>query len=142
MTQELQTSKFGTVTYEAGDVIELIGGMPGFSNLSRFILIENPDLEPIKFLQSLEKPMISFPLIDPRILDPDYQIELGEEERRKLDIVDQCQGLSYSIVTFDPVPEACTVNLFAPIVVNTSNMRALQVILFDSDYSIEQPLLK
>ena len=52
------------------------------------------------------------------------------------------EGLVYSVVTLARKPGNATANLYAPLVINTSNMRGSQIIMFDSEYSVNQPLMK
>jgi flagellar assembly factor FliW len=142
MSMSFQSPNFGTIEYTDEDVVHLVGGMPGFKDLSRFLLIEGSDLEPFKFLQSVEEPAICFPLIDPRGVRSGYQLKLGAEQRQELGLVDSKEGLVFSIVTVSEDPAQSTVNLFAPLVINTSNMRGAQVLMMESDYSVQEPLVK
>ncbi len=141
-TLELQTAKFGTIRYRPEDVIRVEGGIPGFHELQSFVLVENPEYEPIRFLQSVDNGLISFPLIDPRLVREDYQVVLSPEQQEALGLERAEDGLSYSILTLADRPEAVTANLFAPLVINTANMRAAQVILVQSRYSVAEPVLR
>jgi flagellar assembly factor FliW len=142
MSQTIECPNFGAVEFVAEDVLELAGGMPGFKGLNRFLLIQGEDLEPFKFLQSLDQPAICFPMIDPRHLDAGYRPQLNTEQQAELELADSKDGLVFSIVTLTEDPSDATANLFAPIVVNTANMKAAQILLIDSGYSVDEPLLK
>lgn len=142
MTGEIQTAKFGTIEFGDKDVILIPEGLLGFRLLTRFLLVQNPEFEPIQFLQSLEDPLISFPLIDPRLVCPEYSVALNDEFRERLKLTTPELGLAYSIVTLGSTPVEASVNLFAPLVINPSKMLAGQVILMGSDYSVSEPLLR
>ncbi len=142
MKEAIHTPKFGKVEYGDSDVIHVEEGLPGFTSLRRFLLIESEQFSPIKFLQSLDDPIISFPLIDPRLVRADYELSLDQEQRATLGVLKSEEALAYSIVTLGRAVEEASVNLFAPLVINTSKMRASQVILLDSDYSVAEPLLR
>lgn len=139
---ELNTPKFGSVKYEPDDLIRVSGGIPGFQDLEHFVLIINPDYEPIRFLQSLDNLQISFPLIDPRLIRPDYQVQLTPEQQELLGLVESESGVVYSIVTLSETPEKVTANLFAPLVFNVENRQAAQVLLGHSQYSVAEPVLR
>lgn len=142
MAEAIQTPKFGKIEYGESDVIHVEDGLPGFNSLRRFLLIEGEQFAPIKFLQSLDDPIISFPLIDPKLIRADYEVRLNEEQRAALGIPAADAALAYSIVTLGHGADEASANLFAPLVINTSKMRASQVILLDSDYSVVEPLLR
>jgi flagellar assembly factor FliW len=137
----LETVKFGSIEYCSEDVIEMVGEFPGFKHLSQFVLIDSPEFEPIKFLQAVKDPHISFPIIDPKLIRSDYSLSLNQQKQEELELKKPEEGLVFSIVTLSQQPEKATVNLFAPIVFNTSNMKATQILLLDSSYSVEEPLL-
>jgi flagellar assembly factor FliW len=142
MSERLESANFGVIDFEGHDVIEIPEGMLGFSRLRRFLLIEGEDLEPFKFLQSVEEPLICFPMIDPCLVQSDFRFELNIEDRDKLGLEKPEQGLVYSVVTFSDKPEASTANLLAPLVINTSNMQGSQIVLLKSSYSVKEPLVK
>lgn len=141
MSGKILSAKFGEVKFAENDVIQVADGLLGFKTLTRFVLIQNADFEPIQFLQSLEDPLISFPLIDPRIVVPSFSYRLSDEQRERLKLVEPEHGLPYSVVTLGAKPEEASVNLFAPLVINPSKMLGSQVILLGSDYSVCEPLL-
>ena len=141
MVKFLETAKFGSVEYTSEDIIEIVGEFPGFKQLTRFVLIDSAEFEPIKFFQAVDDPHISFPLIDPTIIRSDYALTLDKEKQKCLGLTKAEEGLVFSIVTLSDPPEQATANLFAPIVFNTSNMKAAQIMLLNSSYSIEEPLL-
>jgi flagellar assembly factor FliW len=142
MPERLKSANFGVVDFETHDVIEIPEGMLGFNHLHRFLLIEGEDLEPFKFLQSIEEPLICFPMIEPSLVQSDFRLELSSEDCDKLGLEKPEQGLVYSVVAFSDKPEASTVNLLAPLVINTSNMRGSQIVLLQSTYSVKEPLVK
>jgi flagellar assembly factor FliW len=139
---QITTRNFGDVEFESQDIIHVIGGMPGFEGLTRFLLIEGEGFEPLKFLQSLDNPMISFPLVPPKLINSEYRAELNPEQKKQLKLDNLQDGLTYSIVTLTEDPAKATVNLFAPLVINSANMRASQIALLDSGYAVDEPLLR
>jgi len=141
MFKVLETAKFGSIEYSPEDVIEIVGELPGFRHLTRFVLIDSAEFEPIRFFQAVDDPHISFPLIDPKIIRSDYTVPLDKQKQEELGLKTSEEGIVFSIVTLANVPEQATANLFAPIVLNTSNMKASQVLLLNSSYSVEEPLL-
>ncbi|GAB4236523.1 MAG: flagellar assembly protein FliW [Acidobacteriota bacterium] len=142
MALRLETPKFGMVEYNPEDVVRVPGGLPGFRQLEHFLLIESEEHEPLKFLQSIDEPLISFPLIDPRIVCPDYQVGLDASDAAALGLEEPTQALIYCIVTLEADPLKSTANLRAPLVINTERMVGRQVLLSDAEYSVAEPLLR
>lgn len=142
MSGTVESTNFGTVNFDSEDILQVPDGVLGFSHLKRFLLIESEDFEPFKFLQSIDEPVICFTLIDPLLIDGAYRLELNSEDQRKLALASPEEGIVYSVVTIAEDPQAATANLYAPLVINTSNMQGSQVILLESDYSVNQPLIK
>jgi flagellar assembly factor FliW len=142
MSERIESTNFGAIKFESQAVLEVPEGMLGFTHLNRFLLIESEDFEPFRFLQSIDEPVICFPLIDPLLVDAEYRLELKSEVQQELGLKSPEEGLIYSVVTLAEEPQGATANLYAPLVINTSNMRGSQVILFDSEYSVNQPLMK
>ncbi len=142
MSSSLATSNFGTVDFRDEDVILFPGGMPGFEQLHRFLLIDTEACEPLRFLQSIERPEISFPVIDPLVLEPDYKVELTAEQRSRLELTDDSDLLIWCVVTVSEDALKATMNLLAPVVVNSVNSKAAQIVLVGQDYPIERPLME
>jgi flagellar assembly factor FliW len=69
---KLETGSFGTLEYEEQSVIHLREGMLGFSKFKRYILVENGEIQPFKWLQSLDQPNVVSPLLDPHLVAQDY----------------------------------------------------------------------
>jgi flagellar assembly factor FliW len=141
MSERIDSTNFGAIEFEPEDILQFPDGVLGFSHLNRFLLIESEDFEPFRFLQSIDEPVICFTLIDPLLLDEAYRLELQADDQRRLGLDRPDEGLVYSVVTLANNSQGATANLYAPLVINTSNMRGSQVILFDSKYSVNQPLM-
>ncbi len=142
MSSSLATSNFGTVDFRDEDLILFPAGMPGFEQLHRFLLIDTAACEPLRFLQSIEQPEISFPVIDPLVLEPDYKVELTAEQRSNLELTDDSDLLIWCVVTVSEDALKATMNLLAPVVVNSDNSKAAQIVLLGQGYPIERPLME
>ena len=142
MSERIESSNFGVIEFECQDILEIPDGLLGFSHLKRFLLIEGEDFEPFRFLQSIDEPLICFPLLNPLLVDADYRLELKTQVQEKLGLKNAEEGLVYSVVTLSENPQVATANLYAPLVINTSNMRGSQIVLFETEYSVNQPLMK
>ncbi len=137
---ELETKFFSKMEYEDNDVILFEHGLFGFESYKKFILIkfENNDGSPV-CLQSISEAEIAFVMINPYNFMPDYNVSLTEADINDLKLSDTNALAIYNIcVLQDDIPKS-TANLRCPIVVNTENRLAKQIILDNSDYPFKYP---
>ena len=131
----------GEIRFETDQVIKLLGGPIGFSQVTDFILLENADIEPFRWLVAVDDSQLSFAVIDPRSLVDGYKIELTQPDRERLQIDESSDVLPLVIAVLGARPEESTANLKAPIVVNSTRMVAAQIVLTSSKYDVKHPLL-
>lgn len=132
----------GVVEYSEEDIITFADGLFGFEQYQRFILIANEERElPFHWLQSVEEESLTFVITDPFLFVEHYDFEIDEhvEERLALENVDDI--LIYSTVVIPEFVEEITISLRSPIVINTKNRMAKQVIL-DEDYPYKHYIFK
>jgi flagellar assembly factor FliW len=120
-------------------VIDFPAGIPGFESCRRFVVIASPELAPLACLRALDPPEASFLTIDPRIIDPEYDLTLREFERVRLGAGEEAL-LWLALVTV--AGDSATVNLRAPVVINPRRMIGCQFIRDDRNYSVSHPLGK
>jgi flagellar assembly factor FliW len=134
------TKYFGPISYEESSVLEFPSGLPGFENERRFVSLEQPAHQPLVFLQSLNMPDLCFVALPALAVDPSYELEIEEAdlELLGLDSAVSQDVLKLALVTVKE--SGITANLFAPIVINTKNLRAVQAISPSARYSHLHPL--
>jgi flagellar assembly factor FliW len=71
-------TKFGQLNFQEEEIIVLPKGILGFSQLTRYILLENEGRGPFKWLQSVEDPNVAFVIADPLDFFPNYKMEIDE----------------------------------------------------------------
>ncbi|NMF00560.1 flagellar assembly protein FliW [Aneurinibacillus aneurinilyticus] len=138
MILKMESDLFGTLEYEATEVYTFEQGIPGFPNEREFLLVQVQD-SPFTVLHSLQGNLYFF-LIDPFRFFADYEFALPDYVLDQLEIKNRENVLSYSIVVLrDPLHDS-TVNLVAPIVLNTTNRKGMQLVLEKTNYSVRQPI--
>lgn len=117
-------------------------GLPGFFNLSKFILLEEPETNgTFYWLQSIEDGDISLLLTRPTLFMP-YNIEVDREALDDIEINENNQGEIFTVVNIPDDFKKATTNLMAPIFLNSENMKGKQVILSNSNWAIKHPLFE
>lgn len=109
--------QFGEFEYEQKHIINFPEGIIGFENLKKFIVIDDEDSQPFRWLVSLEDSNYSFPLIDPDIVTPNYEIPklIGNKS-------------VFVIATLREPLENSTINLRSPIIIDNETRVGIQII--------------
>lgn len=101
----------------------------GFDNIKEVTLEKIDDI--FMKMQSSNDEYISFTLIDPFVLR-DYDFEVPTNIQEILEINDKSNILTLNIVLLQNPIEDSVVNFISPIVFNTDNKKAAQIILPES----------
>lgn len=134
------TRLFGEIDIEDEKIITLEGGMIGFPFLQRFTLIFDEENEKktssIMWLQSMDEQEVAFPVVHPNEIKPDYNPTVNDEMLTPLGELNDEN--TYVLVTVTAAANAkdATVNLKAPIVINTDTKKGCQIIVED-DYPVK-----
>ena len=122
-------------------IIVFPNGLIGFMEWRRFVLLEDPEESPVAVLQSIDDANVSFLVTDPWCVAPDYKLELSAEDIKEINLerVEDAKVLCTLAAREGRV--LVTANLLGPIVINPKARLARQVILQDSQYSAQHPVL-
>lgn len=134
----LSGSRFGDVPYENEDVVTFEGGLIGFPSLHNFVMVVPKPESPFRWLQSVDDPSVAFLLAEPGRFVEGYDPVVGDSDVASLDLGDSDPVLIFVTASI-PVgkPEAMTLNLAAPILINPANRKALQAILDNEAYTVK-----
>ena len=139
--RKIYTSRFGEIEVDEAKIVHFKDGIPAFEDEHEFIILPYEEESPYYFMQSLRSPDLAFLLTIPFLFFNDYSFEIDDETIKELDIKNQDDVFYYSMIT---IPNGSvrymTANLLAPIVVNSENMRAKQVVLEKSQYTTKHRL--
>lgn len=122
-------------------VIELVEPMPGFPEDRRFQLAHLDDEGVLGALRSLDHDGLQFLVVPAAQFFPQYEPVVGDETVAALGISAVEDILVLLVVHAAQTLAETTVNLRAPLLVNTTTMRAAQVILDDADLAVAAPLV-
>jgi flagellar assembly factor FliW len=127
--------------------IHFAGGLPGFPEVRRFVLVRiGDDHSPFSVLRSLDEGPdhgagLEFVVTHPGLFFPDYEPEIDDDTANRLELKSADDALLLVIVTVaDPVADS-TANLLGPIVVNRHTRAAAQAVLGNSSYATREALI-
>lgn len=140
----IETVRFGTIRFDENEVIEFPAGLPGFENEHRFLLVEAAESVPLKFLQSVSTPQLSFVCAPVALVAPQYDRSLPRADRELLALSGEASSAEsqaewLAILCFAR-PEEPTANLLGPVVIRRDVGLGVQSIREDARYSARQPL--
>lgn len=115
-------------------------GIPGL-DYNQFTLSLLTDDSPFYYLRSVEQPEVGLLLINPFLVFKDYEFELTDDVTSQLKITNEKQVLVFCTVNTSRGVDSATVNLLAPIVINSAHLVGKQVVLNDKKYSLRAPLV-
>lgn len=134
--------KFGTLEVPDDKIIYMERPVLGFEQLKTFCLVEIPELRPFLWLQSTEDQTVAFLVINPVVFFPKYRIEINPKEIAELRVAKVENVETYVIVTTPEDPKQVSANLQGPILINTENNLAKQLVLVNSQYQVKHLLLE
>lgn len=136
----IKTRDFGEVQIDEKTILNFASGIIGFEETKRYTLISplGEDKFPM-WLQSVEGTDPCFVVYDPMEIYPDYKFVISDEEMEMLGIN---ENVPYRCLAVAIVPDdyrKTTINLRCPIVINTRDNVAAQVILTEH-YEFKAPV--
>lgn len=132
----VETSRFGVIDVNDGDVLTFTQPIIGFQEFRRFVLLRGSDPGDVSWLQSTDAGDLAFILMDPRAVVPDYQVQIGAGELAELAVHAASELDVFTLVVVPPDPAQTRTNLKAPILINPKQRLAKQAILENSAYPV------
>lgn len=136
----IQTTRFGQVDVQEESILKFSEGILGFSDLRKFVLLDDPTDDIFAWLQSCDEPAIAFPVLEPELFAESYKVSLAKTDYEALKMTDLSRARLLCIVTIPEDPTQMTANLKAPIVVNVAERTARQCVLQDNHLAIREPI--
>ena len=135
------TSRFGQISFDEKEILFLPKGILGFSQLSKYVIIEKEEYNPFKWLQSVEDPAVAFVIVDPTLFFPNYKLEVNEKELEELNFQQMKELITYVVITVPSDHSQMSADLLGPVVINSKKRIAKQVVMPDSPYTTKHYIL-
>lgn len=137
----INTRFFGEVTIDDATIINFPEGIPAFDKETRFVLMPLKDGSPFTVLQSVQTAELGFMMTNPFTFKADYSFDIPSEDEKTLGIKNEQELLIYSILTLKDSLANSTMNLLAPIIINSTTQKGMQLVLPESSsYQLRYPI--
>jgi len=139
---QIDTIRFGQVEIDESKLITFSDGIPGLEEYHRYALLQFEDSYPIIWLQSVDEGGICLPVLDTYAVLEEYVFDIDDEDVRLLGLNGPEELHVVSVLVIPDEIQQMTVNLAAPILVNTVTGKARQIMLSGSDYNVRAPIFQ
>ena len=140
---KVNTTRFGDIDIADDKILNFVSPIIGYNEYSKFTIVEQENNELFQWLQCVENPELAFPISIPSYFNIDYNFEIDDVTQEKLELTDVQNLLIYNIVTIpNSNPKGATINLLAPILINSQTNNAMQYIITNSFYTSRHSLFE
>jgi len=136
----IASTRFGHLNVSAEALLTFPSGLLGFSDWTRYVLLDHDTDAPFKWLHCAEEASLAFVIIDPVAVNANYQIKISSEALTEV----QGSGtddLALVVILTIPSedPAAVTANLRGPLLMNPRTRLCKQLVLSE-DYPTRYPV--
>jgi len=140
---KLTTRHFGDIEIDEGDIITFPDGILGFEDVKKYVIIPNPDEKvPFQWLQGVDEPNLAFVITNPFLFKKDYEFDIPDSVVEDLEIKGPEDVITYSIAVVTEDIKDMTINLMAPIIINSNNKQGKQIVLDGDEYSLKYKIFQ
>ncbi|MDR0491350.1 MAG: flagellar assembly protein FliW [Oscillospiraceae bacterium] len=137
---QIDTIRFGQVEIDDMKIIRFESGIPGLEEYLSYALLQFDESYPIMWLQSVEDKTICLPVLDTFAVIPTYVFDIDDKDVKDLHLNGPEDLYVASVLVIPDDIRMMTVNLAAPIIINTVTGTAKQILLSGSDYNVRAPV--
>jgi flagellar assembly factor FliW len=138
----IETKDLGFVEIDEKNIISFPHGIYGFEDAVRFaILKENDSENPFMWMQCLDNKQTCFIVVEPLSFIDGYNPQISQQFKDKIKLISSKALRLIGICTIPTDFKKSTINLKCPVVINSIDNIAMQVILEDDRYMVDYPLL-
>ncbi len=144
---KVNTRLFDEIDVADEKIITLDKGIIGFPFMRKFTLIYGKDDDESKekeagalmWFQSLDEPQFALPVVSPVDILPEYNPQINDDELEPLGELNDENLLVLVTMKVPPEIEKMTINLKAPIIINTDTRLGGQIIV-ENDFQVQFPV--
>ncbi len=143
LKMKLKTRYFGELEIDEKKILTFERGLLGFEDVKRYVLIPVGDgSSPFSWLQSVDDGNLAFVVVNPFMIKGDYDFEISDDIVEKLEIADASDIVVLAVVVVPDDMAKMTMNLKAPLIINTRNNKGAQTVLDTAEYSVRHYIME
>ena len=135
---QINSQRFGVVDLEDDAVLSFPSGIIGFPREQAFALIPHQGSNYLAWLQSVHNPALAFPVVSAHFYGETYPDVSVVGPAHAAGVRGTATDFAVLVVLCAPIGQPATVNLMAPIVVNSTTRTGGQIILEGSRFSTRE----
>lgn len=136
----VETTRFGVVDVDENRIITFPSGLLGFTNFTKYVLLQPDEDGAFFWLQSLDAPELAFVVTDPSLWIKDYQVPIRREQMDEL-ALDKLESAQVFVI-LNKHDRSLTANLQGPLVVNVVSREAMQLVLADKRWTTRHEIVQ
>lgn len=137
---QIETTRFGTIEVEQGQMIHFPEGMLGFESANDFCIFNHAEGSPFIWMQSINEPDLAFVLVVPFDFFPEYDFDISQSDIDTIKLEDVAEVAVFTVVTISD--GNVTANLSGPIIMNSKNRHGKQIVLSNPTYKTRHSLVQ
>ncbi|MCL2151616.1 MAG: flagellar assembly protein FliW [Oscillospiraceae bacterium] len=136
----IDTIRFGMVDIDENKQIVFDCGMPGLEERHKYALLQFEASYPIIWLQSVDDGSVCLPVLDTFAVLAGYVFDIDDLDVTELGLERPDELHVVSVLVIPDDIQRMTVNLAAPIIINTTTGKAKQIVLSGGEYNVRTPV--
>lgn len=142
---KIDTKYFGEIEIGDEKIIHFDNGILGFEDYKDYTIlydIEAGGKSFFSWLQSVDEKMLSFPIVNPLKVDENYNPTVNDEMLKPIGSYSDEDIAIFLLATIPQDVKEASVNMRAPLIINASTRKGIQLILDGQEYEIRHKLIK
>ena len=135
----VKTKFFGEVDLPEEKIVTLERGLIGLGDYTHFTILYDCEKEEtnISWFQSIEEPWLAMPVIKPWIVKEDYNPVVEDELLSHIGELTEENLVILLTMNVPPNLKEMSVNLKAPIIINSDTRKGAQIVVENEDYEVK-----
>lgn len=142
---KIDTKYFGEIEIGDEKIVHFDNGILGFEDYKDYTILYDIDADGKSFfswLQSIDEKTLAFPVVNPFKADENYNPQVNDEMLKPIGDYSDEDLAVFLMATIPPDVKETSVNMRAPLIINASTKKGIQIILDSSEYEIKHKLIK
>lgn len=141
---KIGTKYFGNIEIGEEKIIHFENGVLGFEDYKYYTILYDNEKEKSFFswLQSTEESSLAFPIVNPFNVVESYNPQINDDMLESIGGISDEDTVVFLMATIPEDVKQASVNMKAPLIINASSRKGVQVIAEGQEYEIKHKLLK